>query len=221
MFAATKSKLIKWKNNSYIFINFSSKLWQYFHSAICHCHSQNIDFDMAEKHRTQLRCQLSNRRQYFVHVWFERLYFGYLTSVVQRFSATTTIGQCLRTYRQTHTLMKIMDSINFHSYIMDRKKYLLNIHVLDEQLNYLREVNDSMELTPNQLDEKIKANQNCVAKLTNEIVDKQCELLKLKNELYSLQCDEMKSKDVKNVLHLGMYGRRRRTQPYTQLILLI
>lgn len=80
-----------------------------------------------------------------------------------------------------------MDSTEFHRYSMDCIKYSVNIDLVNEQLNHLREVNDSLELTPSQLDAKIQENNARVAQLTKDIAEKQNVLLKLKNDLRSLQ----------------------------------
>lgn len=92
-----------------------------------------------------------------------------------------------------------MDSNELSRYLVDCMKYSVNIDVVHEQLNYLRDVNDSMELTPGQLEEKIAENNVRVAKVTTEIAEKQIELLKLKNELRALQFAEAESKCAKKV----------------------
>lgn len=92
-----------------------------------------------------------------------------------------------------------MDSSEFSRYILDCMKYSVNIDVVHEQLNYLRKVNDGMQLTPSQLDEKIAENNVRVAKVTTELTEKQIELLKLKNELRALQFAEAQSKCAKTV----------------------
>lgn len=96
-----------------------------------------------------------------------------------------------------------MDSAEFHQYFMDCMKYSVNIDLVNPQLNYLRQLNDSLELTPNQLDEKIEENNKRVAKLTIEISEKQNELLKLKNELRALQFNETQSKCARKVYEDG------------------
>lgn len=92
-----------------------------------------------------------------------------------------------------------LDSTDFPRYLIDCVKYSANIDLVTQQLNYLREVNNSLPLTPSQLDEKIEENRNCVSKSTKEIAEKQKELIKLKQELHSLEFDEIQAQRRKKV----------------------
>lgn len=96
-----------------------------------------------------------------------------------------------------------MDSTEFHRYFMDCIKYSVKIDSVHEQLNYLRDVNDSLELTPSQLDAKIKENNERVAQLSKDIAEKQNVLLKLKDDLRSLQFNETRSMCARKVYDEG------------------
>lgn len=98
-----------------------------------------------------------------------------------------------------------MDSTEFHRYSMDCIKYSVNIDSVHEQLNYLRDVNDSLELTPSQLDAKIKENNERVAQLAKDIAEKQNVLLKLKADLRSLQFNETRSMCARKVYDDGKW----------------
>lgn len=110
-----------------------------------------------------------------------------------------------------------MDSTDFYRYLIDCIKYSMNSDLLNQQLNYLREVNDSVKVSPSQLDEKIADNNKRVAKLTTDIADKQKELIKLKNELRSLQFIEAQSKCARKVYDDGKCAANIWNEPLTEL----
>lgn len=92
-----------------------------------------------------------------------------------------------------------MNSIECSQHSVDSIKYTVDDDLLLRHLNFLRKLSDGQQLTPNELDEQIMENENCVTKMTTEISEQQNEHLKLENELRALQSNDARAKHTKHV----------------------